>query len=281
MSYLLDRKIKRKKFFQVAFCVAIALVLFYFRSGIFNGLAYGTYAVLRPVLVLGNSLGEEFSSVRSFFQSKQALQQENENLKLQLNEMSARMSNYTAVLDDDIKIKEVLGRKGNSLGKNNMTLAAILAKPNQSPYDTLIIDAGARQGIKVRDTVFALGDVPVGYVGLIYGDSSKVVLFSNPGEKTEVVISLGPPSGGASSLAGRASKSVFMQVTGRGGGNFEMILPRDFVLENGSEVVLPGLNPYVLGIVQTIISDPRDSFQKALLVSPVNIQELKFVEVQL
>jgi len=59
-----------------------------------------------------------------------------------------------------------------------------------------------------------------------------------------------------------------------------MILPRDFVLEKGNEVVLPGITPYVLGIVQSILSDPRDSFQKALLVSPVNIQELKFVEVE-
>jgi len=46
-------------------------------------------------------------------------------------------------------------------------------------------------------------------------------------------------------------------------------------------VVLPGITPYTLGIVQTILSDPRDSFQKALLVSPVNIFELKFVEVEI
>jgi len=58
-------------------------------------------------------------------------------------------------------------------------------------------------------------------------------------------------------------------------------LPRDFVLEKRTEIILPGITPYIVGIVETIISDPRDSFQKALLVSPVNIQELKFVEVEL
>ena len=65
----------------------------------------------------------------------------------------------------------------------------------------------------------------------------------------------------------------------RGGGNFEMILPRDFILERGSVVTLPGIFPYVVAIVDTIISDPRDSFAKILLTSPINIQELKFVEV--
>ena len=71
-----------------------------------------------------------------------------------------------------------------------------------------------------------------------------------------------------------------MEVVDHKKGNFELILPRDFVIAEGAEVVLPGAFPYVLGTVKTIISDPRDAFQKALIVSPVNIQELKFVEVE-
>ena len=59
-----------------------------------------------------------------------------------------------------------------------------------------------------------------------------------------------------------------------------MIMPKDFTIQKGDQVVMPGLNSYVLAIVQTIISDPRDPFIKALLTSPVNIQELKFVEVE-
>ena len=108
----------------------------------------------------------------------------------------------------------------------------------------------------------------------MYPGSSKAILFSNPGEKTEVLVSLGRSS------SGEAGKDIFMQVVGRGGGNFEMTLPRDLVLEKGTEVQLPGLAPRALAIVETILSDPRDAFQKALLVSPVNIQELKFVEIE-
>ena len=96
-------------------------------------------------------------------------------------------------------------------------------------------------------------------------DSSKAILFSTPGEKTEVVIS---------------GKDTFLEMVGRGGGNFEMILPRDFVLESGTSVHLPGVSSYIVARAETIISDPRDAFLKALLVSPVNIQELKFVEIE-
>ena len=120
--------------------------------------------------------------------------------------------------------------------------------------------------IKTGDIVFALGSVPVGRIAEVYTNSSKVTLFSNAGEKTQAIIS---------------DKNVFMELIGRGGGNFEMILPRDLTLQKGDQAIMPGLSPYVLAITETIISDPRDPFTKALLRSPVNIQELKFVEIEI
>ena len=269
MSYLLDKKIKRDKIFKYAIFVVILFVLIYFRAGVFRGLSYVSSIIFRPVLILGNNIGEKLSNAGAYFYSKNFLLSENENLKAKLNEQEVRMSNYNSILDENLKIKETLGRLPAQAGKTekaNMVLAGILSKPNQSPYDTLVVDVGVKNGIVSGQKVFALGNVPIGRVAEVYPDTSKIILYSNPGEKTEVVIS---------------GKDTFMQIVGRGGGNFEMILPRDFILEKGTEVVLPGITPYIIGTVQTIISDPRDSFQKALLSSPVNIQEIKFVEVEL
>jgi len=263
MSYLLDKKIKRNKIFKYTIFVVVLFILIYFKADIFRGLSYVSSIIFRPVLIVGNSIGEKLSNIGAYFHSKNSLLLENKDLKLKLSEQEARMSNYNSVLDENLKIKEILGRQGE---KATMVLAGILSKPNQSPYDTLVIDVGTKNGILVGQRVFALGNVPIGRVTEVYPGTSKVILFSNPGEKTEIIISGG---------------DAFMQVVGRGGGNFEMILPRDFILEKGTEVVLPGIIPYIVGTIQTIISDPRDSFQKALLASPVNIQELKFVEVEL
>ena len=262
MNYLLDKKIKRKKFSKIAFCVALLVILFYFRSGIFSGFSYGSSVIFRPVLILGQNIGGKLKNVSLFFASKNSLYNQNTDLKYKLDEDVAKMANYNSVLAENINLKEILGRKSE---QNTLVLAAILGKPNQSLYDTLIIDAGVQQGIKATDRVFAFGNVPIGRVAEVYLYTSKVILFSNSGEKTQVVIT---------------SKNIFMEIIGRGGGNFEMILPRDFVVQKGDEAVLPGITPYVVGIVETIISDPREPFQKALLVSPVNIQELKFVEVE-
>ena len=262
MSYLLDKKAKQKKALQSIFFLIILLALFYFRLNIWNGLSYVVGSIFRPVLVLGNNAGEKFSNFTSYFASKNSLYLENENLKAQISESEADRANYASVVADNESLKEILGRKNE---KMNLVLSAILEKPNQSPYDTLVIDAGANNGIKAGDKVFAVGNVPIGRVDTVYPNSSKVVLYSTSGEKTQVVI----------------GKGIFMELVGRGGANFEMIVPRDLTLVKGDQVTLPGITPYIIGIVETIISDPRDPFQKALLTSPVNIQELKFVEVEI
>jgi len=271
MNYLLDRKTKEKKFFKIAIGVVVLIVLFYFRSGIFGGLSYVSHVIFRPVLILGNNIGEKFENLSSYFISKNSLSLQNQNLQSQLDREETRMSNYNSVVAENENLKEILGRKNE---KVSMILASILSKPNQSFYDTLIIDVGIAQGIEIGDMVFALGDVPIGRVAEVYANSSKVVLFSNAGEKTQVVISL------SHSPAGEAGKNIFMEIIGRGGGNFEMILPRDLTLTKGDQILLPGINPYLLAVVETIISDSRNPFTKALLSSPVNIQELKFVEVE-
>lgn len=262
MSYLLDKKIQRHKFFKIAIGVIFLIILFVFRSPIFGGLSDVSQGVFRPVLVLGNGVGEKFKSFGSYFVSKNSLYLQNQKLQSEVAFNNARMTNYDSVVADDAGIKEILGRKDP---KVPMILSAILAKPNQSLYDTLVIDAGVKQNVKVGDKVFALGDVPIGRIAEIYQNSSKVILFSNAGEKTQAVVS---------------GKNIFMELVGRGGENFEMIMPKDFTLQKGDQVVLPGINPYVVAITETIISDPRDPFTKALLTSPVNVQNLKFVQVE-
>ena len=275
MSYLLDKKQKIKKFKRAGIVLAILVVLFYFRVGVLGGLSSAAHFIFKPVLVVGNSIGNTFGGMGAYFSSKKSLTLENENLKAQILASEADRANYAAVVDENNQMKEILGRKAE---KMDLILSSILSKPNRSPYDTLVIDIGVKDGAYVGQKVFALGNIPIGKIAEIYESTSKVVLFSSPGEKTDVVV-VGQPARNAEGITS-AGRNITMQLTGRGGGNFEMILPRDFVIAEGAEVVLPGITSQVVGIVQTILSDPRDSYQKALLSSPVNIFQLKSVEVE-
>jgi cell shape-determining protein MreC len=262
MSYLLDKKLQRKKFLTTFLLVFFLFLVFYFRGPILKNLSSVSHFVFRPVFYVGNNISESLSNMRVYFAFKSSLLEDKQNLANTLDEKMALYSNYMSVLDENNKMKEILNRKNS---KMSMTLAGILSKPSQSLYDTLIIDAGVSEGVSVGARVFAFGSVPIGRVAETYENSSKVILFSSPGEKTEVVV---------------RSKDIFMQLIGRGGGNFEMASMKDLILEKGTEVLLPGINSYVVATVEKNISDPRDSFDKLLLISPVNIQELKFVQVE-
>lgn len=257
-----NKKIKIKKIQAIILIVIFLFLLFYFRVEISKSLSNFSHFVFRPVLVLGKNISNNFSNLSFVFSSKQKLLEENRELNRKLNENEFRMINYNAILDENIQLKEILNRK-----KENISLisSAILAKSKNSIYNTLIIDVGQNQGIVLGKKVFAWGNIPIGYIGEVEASSAKVILYSSPGEKTEVFI---------------LNKNIFMEITGKGGSNFEMILPKDLFLENGTEIFLPGSSSYLIARVSKIISDSRDSLQKAILTSPVNIQELRFVQVE-
>ena len=262
MSYLLDKKNKIKRLKKITIIIFIFVFLFYFRTPILTGLSSFSHFIFRPVLVLGSTVGNSIKNLEFYLESKKLLYLENENLKLEKKINEAKTANYNSILEENIKLKEILGRIPEN---KKMIIVSILSRPNVSPYDTFIVDSGESEGVLLNKKVFAYGNIPIGKVVEVYKNSSKIILFSSPGEKTDVIIS---------------GKDTAMQLVGRGGGNFEMILPRDFVLEKGVEVVLPSITPYVVATVETILSDPRDSYQKALLKSPINIFELKFVEIE-
>ena len=270
MSYLLDRKIRQGKFFKITVGVLLLIVLFYFRTGIHAGLSYVVREVFHPILILGNKAGSSLGNLGAYFSSKKFLYAENENLWRKLETQSAELINREALVFENESLKEIFSRAPE---KKEIILAAIISKPNRSPYDTLLLDVGEKDGVETGAAVYALGDIPIGRVNSITPDTSNAILFSSSKETTQVIVPVSLEQGG--------TKEMFWELVGRGGGNFEMTLPRDFILGQDAVVVLPGIRPYAVAIVETILSDPRDPFKKALFRSPVNIQDLKFVEVEL
>ena len=69
MNYLLDKKIKRKKFFNIALGVLVLVILFYFRSGIFNGLSFMAGGVFFPGFFFGNNIRVKILKICESFAS--------------------------------------------------------------------------------------------------------------------------------------------------------------------------------------------------------------------
>ncbi len=201
---------------------------------------------------------ERLGELKSNFASKRELYLENEKLRKTLNELSVKLSDYDAIVKENSRLGEILGRNQDRA----IILSMVLSKPNRSLYDTLIIDTGLSSEAKEGSLVFA-GETLIGKVARVSGNSSKVKLYSSWGEKTEVNI---------------GEKNIPATAAGLGMGNFEIKLPRDAEVKEGDAVMFS--EEYgLLGTVGAIEKKESDPFQTILAKSPVNISELGWVQV--
>jgi len=216
----------------------------------------------RPIWKSENFVNTGLYNINYLVRTKASISNENHNLIKEISSLRASMVDYQILKNETDQLKELLGRIPN---KNNFVLGNILAKPNHSPYDTIIIDIGSNSGIKEGNTVYANGNIPIGNINKVYANTSLVMLYTNPGQKTEGFVN---------------GSNASVLLTGRGGGNFEMIIPIELSVEKGTIIYLPGSTTEVLATIDETISTPSDPFKKVLLNSPINIQNLKWVEVK-
>jgi rod shape-determining protein MreC len=251
---------KKKKIIRnaIGFCVFFILACIGFLS--LTGKFFNF--VGRPIWQAERYITNSLYNSNYIFRTKSALTKENHNLIEEISNIRLTMIDYQIIKMENEQLKEMLGRMSV---QKDFVLGNILTKPNHSPYDTIIIDIGNSNGIKEGNLVYANGNIPIGFVGKVYDNTSLVTLYTNPSQKTE-----GFMDGSNASVV----------LTGRGGGNFEMIVPIELQVEKGMIVYLPGSTSLVLALVDDVISKPSDPFKKVILSSPVNIQNLKWVEVK-
>jgi cell shape-determining protein MreC len=161
-------------------------------------------------------------------------------------------------------LKEILNRNTDA----SSTLAYILKKPPFTAYDTFIIDIGLKDNIKVGEKIYAGENILLGEIAEVYDSTSKVRLYSTPGEKYEVTLGVGT-----------STDNIQVGATGRGGGSFEIVVPRDLKIKEGDTVVIPSLTPNVFGIVKDIVTEDTNTFSTVLFSQPINIYQLKWVEL--
>ena len=215
-----------------------------------------------PVLKANNFVSDSLNNSGYIVKTKASVYRENELLKKENIDLRVSMIDYQVLKKENDDLKELMGRPPF---QKSFLLANILTKPNRSLYDTIIIDVGSNMGILEGEKIFAGGNVPIGQISKVYSDSSLVMLYSNPGQKTEAMID---------------GSNASVELVGRGGGNFEMTIPNDLISDNGTAVVLPGSSIEVVALIKGVISKPTDPVKKVILRSPLNIQNLKWVQIK-
>ncbi len=214
--------------------------------------------IVRPLFGTKNVFVSWWQNLKTEFSNKKSLQEENKNLREQIMQMEAKISRSEILEKENTMLKNTFSVEE----KQNFLLASVISRPPMTPYDLLIIDSGSDNGIREGMQVSAFGNVLLGYVADLFSDTSKIKLISSFGEETNVTLE----SSGVPAIA-----------IGRGGENFEIMLPRTVKADIGERIITLGKKPMLVGIVEKIEHQEADPFQKLIFRLPVNIQYLSHV----
>ncbi|MGH7936138.1 MAG: rod shape-determining protein MreC [Chthoniobacterales bacterium] len=181
-------------------------------------------------------------------------------LKAQLASTTLALADRDALYQQNLFLKAQLGRDAAA----PTILAGVIMRPPGTPYDTLMVDAGARDGVGLGDGVFAGGTAQIGTVSAVYDTTSRVLLFSSPGSEYQTLL----------------RGSVPLTLVGQGAGSMEGELPLDTPAVVGDSVVLPSIAGGFVGAVSHIDIPPGGSFKTLYVQLPASIFSLQFVEIR-
>ncbi len=236
--------------------IALAVVILF---ALFRLVAPDAFlTVTAPLFYAGSFVYEKISTPfivtvqrKDLYNKNQTLLKQNEALLNRNRTLSASVNSLTELV-------------GTTTPRVHGVVANVLTRPSQSPYDTLIIDAGSTSGSVIGDIVTAQGGIPIGTIYEVSPSVARVDLFSSVGKKTPALI-------------GTSHNSITLY--GTGSGTFTATVPSQMKVSVGDNIFIHGSPSFVIGRVISIDA-PIGSAMETLRIKPfVNIFSLTLVEV--
>jgi cell shape-determining protein MreC len=244
---------------RAAILVIVALCSFGLLAYARGGVGTAAATLFSPIASGKRWLWESTGTIPSYFQTKHALESEIGSLRerLQAGERDAfRLKELEA---ENESLRAELGFK-----KESRIVAAVLAQPNQTPYDTLLIARGADDDVAEGAFVYLEGDIAIGEIIQVYADSALVRLVTSPGVRTSAYV-FGP--------------DLFVEAEGMGGGVLRIGMPQGVPLAVGNVVVLPGASAGAYGEIVRVESEPSNPDQYGYVTTPVPLSSMRYVSV--
>ncbi len=250
----------RRRWLTLVSLVLLVLLFIALQQGLLRGVNSFFTRVFTPFWTAENFTSDYLSINVA---SKKGLYKQNVLLRNKVDELELQIKTAGNLKAENEELKSVMGKIPDG---QSVILAGILAKPNITPYDTLIIDRGSIHGLAPDMRVYADGDVLIGEIDSVEEKTARVLLYSAPGNISQVVY---------------GNTGRFFNAHGQGNGTFEVEVARDINVAVGDMFFYPGIDTTPIGVVKKVDFDARDSFKKVLMKSPVNIQEERWVEVRI
>jgi rod shape-determining protein MreC len=258
-NYLIAMKFSRTKNKILIFLVVILIVV------LLNVFQHNVRDFFYTVSAPGQkSLWDSGAKVSNFFAgifSAGDLKSENEKLKLQTQELSAKVATLEELQTENDSLRNALQI---GLGKDfRLVFARIISKDVGS--DIISIDKGSEDGLTANLPVITEQKTLVGKISEVYSHFSKVQLFTDKKSSFDAKIS---------------GTQIYGVVKGKGNFNASLeLVPREAEIKSGDSVIttsLAGVFPEGLlaGQITNVKKSDVESFQTAEIQPAFDIKQL-------
>ena len=247
---------KRKQVFQVIFLSVLVIAIGMLVPRIFSGLAA---VIMYPIHSTNTWLAESSSLIPVFIRDRQSLENEIESLKNQIVVISGSDVTQQRLLEENNRLRQLLGANTET-----RVAAAVIARPDELPYDLLQVDRGSTHGVEIGAPVFIGEDIVIGLVIHTAPTYSFVELITTPDFQATAFIS-GP--------------NVVATLEGMGGGVARVRVPQGVPLAVGNLVYLPSIEPSVFGRISHIENRPTQPEQYGYISPDTSIYSLYHVTI--
>ena len=217
------------------------------------------WSAVAPAYRGADALGAASHSFFAGFVDASALALENDQLRTDNLALAGQNQALLQEISDLKALGAVLEKAPSGV------VAGVVARPPESPYDTLVLEGGTAQGIAAGQEAYGPGGVPIGIVSSVLADFSRVTLFSTPG---------------ASSLGRIGASSTPITIMGEGAGALAATASRAANIREGDNVFGPGPAAPPIGTVMRVESDPSSPAVTILIQAAVNPSSITWVRLR-
>lgn len=172
--------------------------------------------------------------------------------------------NAALTLQNQALIKKIESTRGLASEAEGV-VAGVVARPPESPYDTLVLSAGSEDGVGIGMRAFGLGGVPLGVVSSVSNNFSRITLFSAPGM----------------TINGLVERANFpLTITGAGAGAMTASAARSAGIAAGDAVFAPGPGMLPIGTVVRVDSDPASPSITLRIMPALNLFSIAWVVIR-
>jgi cell shape-determining protein MreC len=237
-----------KKVIALMLLAGLLLMIFNFWPKVF---AAPLLKIIMPLSQAAGRLAENINLALNLLEPELTLVSENHSLKKRNTELEAQLFDYNSILTENELLRERL-----DIAAGEYTIASVLMMPPQTPFDTLIIDRGAKSGVFEGAKVLMSNKAALGFVREVGEDFARVVMYSSSGIRTNAVLE---------------RDGTVVELEGRGGGNFFLEAPLGFDIIEDDTFLISGSERLIVAIASSIKREENSSFISVLLRAPLKL----------